>query len=174
MVQSLQWSLQPGWHTPEAGAASCSLTSHTPLLAKQGPATAVALRGYRDAPGFVVAPCPQRRRAVRAVKTEVVVAVVHGTEGTPHSCLSVSLVVGPASGVSGKFSLLIPCEGSKAEVAELLCSEAFQGGHLSFPHECLCLSRGPLLPAAILHLSFMELSADIHPTLNILLEPEQC
>lgn len=54
-----------------------------PSLAKQVPATATALRGYRDAPVSVVAPCPQRSRAIGAVKTEVVVAVVHGTEGTP-------------------------------------------------------------------------------------------
>lgn len=39
-------------------------------------------REYRDVPIFVVAPCPQRSRAVGVVKTEVMVAVVHSTEGT--------------------------------------------------------------------------------------------
>lgn len=52
-----------------------------------------------------------RNRAAEVVKTEPMVAVVHGTEGTSCSCLSASLVVGPASGVSGNFSLLTSCGG---------------------------------------------------------------
>lgn len=56
---------------------------------------------------------------------ELVVAVVHGTEGTSRSCLTASLVVGPASGVSGNFSLLTSCGGSKGEVVEPSCSEDF-------------------------------------------------
>lgn len=50
-----------------------------------------------------------RSRAVQVVRTGV--AVVHGTEGTSRSCLTASLVVGPASGVSGNFSLLTSCGG---------------------------------------------------------------
>lgn len=129
----------------EAMAANCSLTSHTPSLAKQGPATATAFRGCRDAPIFVVAPCPQRSRAERVVKTEVAVAVVHGTEGTPHSCLGASLVAGPVPGVSGNFSLLTPCRGSKAEVAELLCSEGFKGGPPQLSSRVLVSLQGAVL-----------------------------
>lgn len=58
----------------------------------------------------------------------MVVPVVHGIEGTPCSCLSASLVVVSATGVSGNFSLLTPCGESKAEVAEPSCYEAFGGG----------------------------------------------
>lgn len=56
---------------------------------------------------------------------ELVVAVVHGTEGTSRSCLTASLVVGLASGVSGNFSLLTSCGGSKGEVVGPSCSEDF-------------------------------------------------
>lgn len=143
----------------EARGASCSLTSHTPSLAKRVPATAAAFRGYRNAPVFVVAPCPQRSRAIGVVKTEVVVAVVHGAEGTPCSCLSASLAIGPASGVSGSFTANT-LRGSKAVIAEPSCSEASQEGRLSYPHECSSLSSGLLLPAPILHLGLLELSVD--------------
>lgn len=97
-----------------------------------------------------------RSRAVKVVKTELVVTVVHGTEGTSHSCLTASLVVGPASGVSGKFSLLTSYGGSEAEVVEPSCSEDFLGGHFIYLHKCLSLSRGPLFPAPVFHLSLLE------------------
>lgn len=61
-------------HMSEARAASCSLASHTPSLAKLGPATATALKRYRSAPIFVVVLAPKRSRAIGAVKTEVMLA----------------------------------------------------------------------------------------------------
>lgn len=114
---------------------------------------------------------------VEIVKTELVVTVVHGTEGTSRSCLTTSLVVGPASGVSGNFSLLTSCGGSKAEVVEPSCSEDFLGGHFLYPHRCLSLSRGPLLIAPVFHLSLLEPSAPHTPhipPLKLLHELGQC
>lgn len=80
--------------------------------------------------------------------------MVYGTEGTPCSCLT--------SGWScfRCALLLTPFGGSKADIAELSCSEAFQRGHLGYPHECLSLSRGLLLLTPTLHLGLLELSAD--------------
>lgn len=90
----------------ETRAASCSLASHTPSLVKLGPAIATALKRVQECSYFSGCSCPQRSRAIGAVKTEVVLTVVRGTEGTSRSCLNAALVVGLASGVSGDFSLL--------------------------------------------------------------------
>lgn len=97
--------------------------------------------------------------------------MVHG-RGDPLLCLSASLGIGPASGVSGNFSLLMPCRGSKAEEAELSCFGASWGAHLSYPYKCSPLARGLLLPTPILHLDFLELSADLPK--NVWLELGWC
>lgn len=156
---------------PEARAASCSLLFP---LAKQGPAT--ALKGVQEFDCFLQLILVLGSRAVEVVKTELVVTVVHGTEGTSCSCLAVSLVVGPASGASGNFSLT-SCGGSKAEVVEPSCSEDFLGGYFIYPHKCLSHSRGLLLSAPVFLLSLMEPSA-LHtphiPPLKLLHELGHC
>lgn len=124
----------------KAGEASCSLASHTPITCKAG--TCYCLKSVQGCSCICSCSLPPKERSNRSCENRGGGSCGTWHRGDPSLCLSASLVVGPASGVSGKLSLLTPCRGSKAEVAELSCSEASQGDHLSYPHKCSSLSGG--------------------------------